>query len=386
MEGDDFISRHLMRGEVGGVSSGTSKRKRHKLDEGDGKNQNNSQRKIRYRRTSRADKLEISELPNIVLEDVTNVIPLSDCQGTNSQPKVRYRRTSRADKLEISELPNIVLEDVTNLIPLSYCQGELNHYSRTLQSITDARSIQNDENSLSPDTTACNRSLVKGPLGNEKKLTYKSVNKIIRDLSNQFSVTEGCVANCKVDVVDGKWVMAETNSRFDDSQTNARFDDNQPLPVSRKLYHIAIIKSGKDLTMEKCIGESSLFEKRHGGKVNIDPLNFRGGDKDDVNITNYCTGIFCGVGQKIQYSEICNSVKYKIEIKEGKKIMTEASNTTVREGEFDDFITPDNSYKRKAITISTQELEDIVGLSEFQTPQMSSSKGMVDIKLEKDKN
>ncbi|KAK7260112.1 hypothetical protein RIF29_25881 [Crotalaria pallida] len=63
-----------------------------------------------------------------------------------------------------------------------------------------------------------------------------------------------------------------------------------------------------------------------------------------------------------------------------------ASNTAVREGEFDDFITPDNSSKRKALTLSTQELDDIVGLVEFQTPQLSSSKGSLDIKSEIDKN
>ncbi|KAK7244369.1 hypothetical protein RIF29_39190 [Crotalaria pallida] len=62
------------------------------------------------------------------------------------------------------------------------------------------------------------------------------------------------------------------------------------------------------------------------------------------------------------------------------------SNTAVREAEFDDFITPDNSSKRKALTLSSQELDDIVGLAEFQTPQLSSSKGSVHIKSEIDKN
>ncbi|KAK7274286.1 hypothetical protein RIF29_15369 [Crotalaria pallida] len=63
-----------------------------------------------------------------------------------------------------------------------------------------------------------------------------------------------------------------------------------------------------------------------------------------------------------------------------------ASNTAAKEGEFDNFNTLDNSSKRKAITLSTQELEDIVGIGEFKTPQLSSSKGTMDIKSEIDKN
>ncbi|KAK7243194.1 hypothetical protein RIF29_37983 [Crotalaria pallida] len=58
----------------------------------------------------------------------------------------------------------------------------------------------------------------------------------------------------------------------------------------------------------------------------------------------------------------------------------QASNTALKEGEFNEFITPDNSSKRKVITFSSQELEDIMGFTDFQTPQLSSSKGTVHIK------
>ncbi|KAK7256264.1 hypothetical protein RIF29_29705 [Crotalaria pallida] len=286
-----------MRGEVDGVSSGTSKRKRHTVGETD---------------------------------------------GTNSGHQVRYRRTSRADKIEMSELPSNVLEDVTNLISYPEAQGEMNPKSRSLPSVAVARSTLNDENSLAPDTTAYNncpvnechakdlsmsglgshispatkpksdvlsyiersrhraekvllsigvssdvtevvktpsrfghgqmlncdmsnnldcRSLRLRPIGEEKRLTSKSVNKIIRDLSHHFSATEESVA--------GKLSGAETDSIFNDRQRNTMFDDIHPLSGPRRVKMLSNIMNSE--SAQSVDGKLSVAET--GSNFNLRTTN-----------------------------------------------------------------------------------------------------------------
>ncbi|KAK7274287.1 hypothetical protein RIF29_15370 [Crotalaria pallida] len=297
----DLFQRLSMRGEVDGVCLGTSKRKRPNLEKCEGNNQVNSrvdsncdcngsgtfyQPMVRYRRTTRADNLAMSEVPNVVLEDVTNVNQFSDFKGTFNQPKVRYRRATRADNLAMSEVPKVVLEDVTNVNQFSNSKdaGTFNqpkvHYRRTTHADNLATSEVPKENSIiaqeqckvlemqvvsrmmkiislmtlwhmvelqkmniTSRISAIVFSILRfwiqatpkgGPLGNEKKLTYRSV-KMIRDLSHQFSSVHG-----------------------------------------------------KD-KVKRCVGESSFSKQRQDLKENIDPVNIRGHEKDDVNACYYDT-------------------------------------------------------------------------------------------------
>ncbi|KAK7282495.1 hypothetical protein RIF29_11322 [Crotalaria pallida] len=62
-----------------------------------------------------------------------------------------------------------------------------------------------------------------------------------------------------------------------------------------------------------------------------------------------------------------------------------ASNNETKEDGIADFITPDNSIKRKMKEIATQDIEEIIGLAEFQTPQFSTSKGTIRVKYEDSK-
>ncbi|KAK7255034.1 hypothetical protein RIF29_28436 [Crotalaria pallida] len=297
----DPLQRLAMRGEVGGVCSGTSKRKRPKLEECEGKYQINSQvesncnyngsgsssqPKVRYRRPTRANNFAMSELPKIVLEDVTNVIQVSYCQESHFEDLSNSVQRSQvvdatnptSDVLSYIEMSRYRAEKVLSTIRVS---SAVPHVAKIPNKCGHVQMLNCDTSNI----ISCRASNVSPP-GIEKKLSYKSVNKIICDLSHQFSVVEGCDVISKVDVVDERRSKGRSKG-----ETNARFEAFQPLRRSKRFKPLSDLmnsESGKD-NVKKYVGQSSVSTERSHGKENIDPVNIRGGDKDYDNISYFGT-------------------------------------------------------------------------------------------------
>ncbi|KAK7256350.1 hypothetical protein RIF29_29792 [Crotalaria pallida] len=284
-----------MRGEVGGVRSGTSKRKRPKLEECEG---SFSQAKVRYKRPTRADNISMSPVPNIVLEDVTNMIQASDCQGQQyitgvDLQSIRDARFMQSDEKKLTDDTSSNNSILVNESPIELPSNSVQHSevldaanpnSVVLSYIEMSRyRAEKMSNCDMSDNIECRDPMV-GVLGHDKKLTFKSVNSIVCDLSQQFSNVEGnelvilfvighgkfilylmdgnvgCDINCKVAAGD------ETRSQRD---RKSRFDAGQPLRRSKRF---------------KLLSSLSLSEP--DWKENIDPDNIDVCDKDDDKL-NY---------------------------------------------------------------------------------------------------
>ncbi|KAK7274100.1 hypothetical protein RIF29_15174 [Crotalaria pallida] len=347
-----------MKGEVDGGSSTASKRKRPFLDQCEGSSQVNSrpdlnieydssglfsQPKVRYRRTTRADKLAMGDFANVGFGGGTNVSQFSDSKG--------------ADILARSEVPNFVLEDVTNVIPLSELKEQLYPLSGKMPSVRVSSGGQHDENYYTHDNLAFNRAqqdelyinqrlgggpqhlkclgikhdkseimsyiersrvraevvlstigaasdvihgaqtLAKtvggpkrgcdmsgdnlcmsssvGPVGNEKKLSYRGVKKIMRDLSHQFTAVHAPEVNLEEEVVDLKDVKPESMSVYDHCQ---------PLRRSKRFRLLSeLMNAGPgNVRVKSSVNDASTSDKAQPSNEITDPLQLGSVENHDV--------------------------------------------------------------------------------------------------------
>ncbi|KAK7255669.1 hypothetical protein RIF29_29086 [Crotalaria pallida] len=177
-----------MREEVAALPSSTSKRKISKLEDCEG---SFSKDKVRYKRLTGADNNPRSPVPNSVLEDVTNV--LQDSHYQESAPVTQSNNVQRSEVFNTADLNSVVL---------SYIEMSQYRAEKVLSTIRDAsaahnidkRPIQCSQMQASicdkSDIIDCSDPMV-GVIGHEKKLTFKSVNSIVCDLSQRLINVEG---------------------------------------------------------------------------------------------------------------------------------------------------------------------------------------------------
>ncbi|KAK7256500.1 hypothetical protein RIF29_29951 [Crotalaria pallida] len=234
----DDLQLLVMREEVGALPSSTSKR----LEDCEG---SFSKDKVRYKRLTGADNNPRSPVPNSVLEDVTNVLKPSHYQ--ESAPVTQSNNVQRSEVLNTEDLNSAVLSYI-----------EMSQYRAEKASICDKSDIIN-----------CSDPMV-GVIGHEKKLTFKSVNSIVCDLSQRLINVEG------KELV--KFIVAFTISVFESvfCDLNCKVavgDAAQPLRRSKRfrlLGSLGLSKPGK-INVEKFRGQSSVSFQSQDWKENIDP-------------------------------------------------------------------------------------------------------------------
>ncbi|KAK7244358.1 hypothetical protein RIF29_39179 [Crotalaria pallida] len=278
-----------MREEVGALPSGSY-----------------SKAKVRYRRLTGADNISRSPVPNSVLEDVTNVIQASHCQ--ESAPETQSNSVQCSEVLDTANLNSVVL---------SYIEMSQYRVEKVLSTIRDASAALNIDKSpmqcSQMQASICDKSDIiecrnprVGVIGHEKKLTFKSVNSIVCDLSQRFYNVED---NGKRNVGslntsnDAVAVGDETRSQPD---SKLRFHAAQPLQRSKRfrmLGSLGLSEPGKN-NVEKFRGQSSVSFQSQDWKENIDPRSIDDGVlRHEKKLTfKSVNSIVCDLSQQVVFT------------------------------------------------------------------------------------